>query len=89
MLPLVAPSLATLGVFAFVGYWNSFLWPLIILKDVNMYPLSVALTWLSGTFSTNFRIVAAGAVLTMLPTLVVFVALQRYFTKGLISGIGK
>lgn len=89
MLPLAAPSLATLGVFAFVGYWNSFLWPLIILKDTNMYPLSVGLTWLSGTFSTNFRIVAAGAVLAMLPTLIVFVAMQRYFTKGLISGIGK
>jgi len=89
LLPLVAPSLATLAVFAFVGYWNSFLWPLIILKDTNMYPLSVALTWLSGTFSTNFRIVAAGAVLAMLPTLIVFLALQRYFTKGLISGIGK
>lgn len=89
LLPLVKPALAALGIFSFVAYWNSFLWPLIILKDTNMYPLSVGLTWLSGTFSTNFRLVAAGAVLAMLPTLLVFVLLQRYFTKGLLTGIGK
>ncbi|MDG7018411.1 MAG: carbohydrate ABC transporter permease, partial [Nitrososphaerota archaeon] len=77
LLPIVAPSLATLAVFAFVGYWNSFLWPLIILTNTKMYPLSVGLTWLSGTFSTNFRIVAAGAVLAMLPTLIIFLGPRR------------
>jgi putative chitobiose transport system permease protein len=89
LLPIVAPSLATLAVFAFVGYWNSFLWPLIILTNTKMYPLSVGLTWLSGTFSTNFRIVAAGAVLAMLPTLIIFLALQKYFIRGITSGMGK
>jgi len=86
MVPLVAPTLATLAVFSFVAYWNSFLWPLIIFKDTNLYPLSVGLTWLSGTFATNFRLVAAGSVLAMVPTLIIFVALQRYFTKGLTAG---
>lgn len=89
MLPLVAPSLATLAVFAFVGYWNSFLWPLIVLTDTKMYPLSVGLTWLSGTFSTNFRLVAAGAVMAMIPTLIIFLLLQRYFIKGITAGMGK
>lgn len=86
MIPLIAPTLATLAVFSFVAYWNSFLWPLIILKDTNLYPLSVGLTWLSGTFATNFRLVAAGSVLAMVPTLIIFLALQRYFTKGLTAG---
>lgn len=89
LLPLVMPAVAALGIFSFVAYWNSFLWPLIILKNTNMYPLSVGLTWLSGTFSTDFRLVAAGSVLAMLPTLLVFLLLQRYFTKGLLAGAGK
>lgn len=86
MLPLARPALATLAIFSFVAYWNSFLWPLIILKDPGKFPVAVGLSWLAGTFSTNFRFVAAGSVLTMIPILLLFLFLQKQFLKGMTQG---
>ena len=83
MLPLCAPALAALGIFTFVGYWNSFIWPLIVLRDPDLYPLSVGLLYLRGIFAGNTRMVAAGTVLSMVPVIVVFVFAQRYFMRGL------
>ncbi len=70
----------------FIAYWNDFLWPLIVLRDPDMYPLSVGLLYLSNTFQTNFRNVAAGAVIATTPIAVLFMFLQQYFIKGLTSG---
>ncbi len=86
MLPLIAPGLATLAIFEFVAFWNSFLWPLIVLKSPEKYPLAVGLLYLSGLFAHNTRYVAAGAVMMTVPILIVFLFTQRYFTRGITLG---
>jgi putative chitobiose transport system permease protein len=89
MLPLVSPALATLAIIEFSAYWNSFLWPLIVLKSPEKYPLAVGLLNLSGLFAHNTRYVAAGAVMMTLPMIAVFLALQRYFLRGITIGAVK
>ncbi len=86
MLPVIAPALAVLGLFEFVAVWNSFLWPLIVLKSPDKYPLAVGLLYLSGLFAHNTRAVAAGAVLMTLPIIAVFLFTQRFFMRGLTMG---
>ncbi|MGH2625616.1 MAG: carbohydrate ABC transporter permease [Anaerolineales bacterium] len=86
MLPLIAPGLATLAIFEFVAFWNSFLWPLIVLKSPDKYPLAVGLLYLSGLFAHNTRLIAAGAVMMTVPILVVFLFTQRYFMRGITLG---
>jgi putative chitobiose transport system permease protein len=89
MLPLVAPALATLAIIEFSAYWNSFLWPLIVLKSPEKYPLAVGLLYLSGLFAHNTRNIAAGAVVMTLPMIIVFLLLQRYFLRGITIGAVK
>lgn len=86
MLPVIAPALGALALFEFVSVWNSFLWPLIVLKTPDKYPLAVGLLYLSGLFAHNTRAVAAGAVMMTLPIIGVFVFTQRYFMRGLTAG---
>ncbi|MCL5773662.1 MAG: carbohydrate ABC transporter permease [Firmicutes bacterium] len=86
MLPLTRPSMATLAIFSFVSYWNTFMWPLVILKHEAKYPLAVGLSYLSNMFASNFRAVAAGSVLSMVPIIIVFVIMQRHFIKGIMAG---
>ncbi|HEV8338476.1 MAG TPA: carbohydrate ABC transporter permease [bacterium] len=86
MVPLIAPGLATLAIFEFVAFWNSFLWPLIVLKSPDKYPLAVGLLYLSGLFAHNTRLIAAGAVMMTVPILVVFLFTQRYFMRGITLG---
>ena len=86
LVPLSKPALATLAVFTFVGAWSNFLWPLVILQDREVYTLPVALSYLTGAFSANFRYVAAGAVLAVAPVLAVYWFMQRYFIEGLMAG---
>ncbi len=86
MLPLIAPGLATLAIFEFVAFWNSFLWPLIVLKSPEKYPLAVGLLYLSGLFAHNTRLIAAGAVMMTVPILIVFLFTQRYFIRGITLG---
>jgi putative chitobiose transport system permease protein len=86
MLPVITPALAALALFEFVAVWNSFLWPLIVLKSPEKYPLAVGLLYLSGLFAHNTRAVAAGAVLMTVPMIVVFLFTQRFFMRGLTMG---
>ncbi len=89
MMPIIKPALAAVSILAFVYYWNDFMWPLIIIKDPDKYPLQVALSRLESVFQTNFRYVTAGAVLSMLPILLFFALTQRFFiegTKGAVKG---
>ncbi|MEW6046718.1 MAG: carbohydrate ABC transporter permease [Bacillota bacterium] len=86
-LPLIKPSVATLAIFNFMGYWNSFLWPLIVLQDPDKYPIAVALQYLQGMFWDNFRLVAAGTMFSMVPVLVVFFSMQRYFISGVVGAL--
>jgi putative chitobiose transport system permease protein len=89
MVPLVAPALATLAIVEFSAYWNSFLWPLIVLKSPERFPLAVGLLYLSGLFAHNTRYIAAGAVIMTVPMIVVFLLLQRYFMRGIVVGAVK
>jgi putative chitobiose transport system permease protein len=88
-IPLVKPALATLAIFTFAGAWSEFLWPSIVLSRQEMYTLPVGLNHLQGIFSANWRYIAAGAVISIIPILVFFISLQRYFTGGTMQGAVK
>jgi multiple sugar transport system permease protein len=70
----------------FMSTWNDFLWPLIILSDDAKYTLPVALANLSGEHVQDTELMMAGSVVTLLPVLMVFVALQRYYIEGVTAG---
>jgi len=78
MLPAVKADLITLAMFVFIGTWGDFLWPLIIIDDPSLYTLPLGLQQLSSSFSLDWRLVAAGAMVSILPVLLVFILLQRY-----------
>ncbi len=78
MLPSVRPALITLAIFVFIGAWSDFLWPLLILDDPNYYTLPLGVARLSGTFSLDWRLIAAGSVISIAPILLFFVLMQRY-----------
>jgi multiple sugar transport system permease protein len=87
MLPLIRPALATLLVFAFLGTWNSFLWPLIILRTPLMQTLPVALTSLQGEFATQWDLLMAGSVISILPMFALYIFAQKYIVQG-VAGTG-
>ncbi|MFJ6657552.1 carbohydrate ABC transporter permease [Streptomyces sp. NPDC091377] len=84
--PQVKGIIAVVAIFAFVGSWNDFLWPLVVLSDENSYTLTVGLTRLRGTFYDDPRLIAAGTIIALVPIVAFFAALQRYFFRGLESG---
>ena len=86
VVPLLAPIIVTLAVFTLLGTWNDFMWPLIVLADQHLYTLPVALASLAREHVQDNELMMAGSVLTTLPTLVLFVALQRYYLQGLMAG---
>jgi len=86
VLPLLKPVLATLAVFTFMAAWNDFMWPLIVLTDQERYTLPVALASLSREYIMDVELMMAGAVVTVLPVLGLFLLLQRYYVQGLLLG---
>ncbi|BAY45323.1 binding-protein-dependent transport systems inner membrane component [Scytonema sp. HK-05] len=78
MLPAIGPALVTLAIFVFIGSWSDFLWPLIVIQDENLYTLPLGVAKLAGTFSLNWRLVAAGSVISIAPVLLLFLFVQRY-----------
>jgi multiple sugar transport system permease protein len=86
VLYLSAPILVTLGVFTFMGTWNDFMWPLIVLADQRLYTLPVALANLAGEHVQDTELMMAGTVLTVLPVTLLFVCLQRYYLAGIMAG---
>ena len=86
ILPLCTPALATLAVFTFVGSWGEFLWPSIVLTKQTMYTLPVGINNLQSMFSANWRYIAAGAIISIIPILAFFLSLQKYFIKGQAQG---
>jgi len=86
VVPLLRPIIVTLAVFTLLGTWNDFMWPLIVLTDQKLYTLPVALASLSREHVQDNELMMAGSVLTTLPVLVVFLALQRYYIQGLMMG---
>jgi multiple sugar transport system permease protein len=86
VLPVLKPILITLAIFTFLGSWNDFLWPLIMLTDDDLHTLPVALASMSREHVQDTEMMMAGAVLTVLPVLALFLALQRYYIQGLLAG---
>lgn len=78
MLPSIRPALVTLAIFVFIGSWSDFLWPLIVLDRPEFYTLPLGVAALAGTFSLDWRLIAAGSVISILPIVVFFVVMQRY-----------
>lgn len=86
VLPTLQPIIVTLALFVFLGSWNDFLWPLIILTDQSNYTLPVALAALSREHVQDIEMMMAGAVITVAPVLILFLALQRYYIRGMLAG---
>jgi putative chitobiose transport system permease protein len=78
MLPSIRPALVTLAIFVFIGSWSDFLWPLIVLDRPEYYTLPLGVAALAGTFSLDWRLIAAGSVISILPIVVFFVVMQKY-----------
>lgn len=86
VLPLLRPALATLAVITFLGSWNDFMWPLIVLTGDQLHTLPLALASLSREHVQDSELMMAGAVVTVLPVLLLFLFTQRYYVSGILSG---
>lgn len=86
IVPLAKPILVTLAIFTFMATWNDFMWPLIVLNDNSMYTLPVALANMLGEYVQDVELMMAGSVLTVLPVLLLFMVLQKYYIDGIMLG---
>ena len=90
VLPLVKPTLVTLAIFTFMGTWGDYLWPLLNSTESSMYTLSIGLAQLSQNFDgSNLKLISAASILTTIPTLLIFIWLQKYFISGATDGAVK
>jgi multiple sugar transport system permease protein len=88
IMPLSRPALATLAVFSFMNSWNAFLWPLFVVRDTDLMTLPVGLATLHGRYLTQWNLVMAGAMVTIIPIVIFFLFLQKYFVRGVVlSGL--
>ena len=87
VMPVIRPSLATAAIFTFVNMWNDFLWPSLMLHTRERMTLPVGLMALQGMFTSDFRGMAAGVVMTVVPILIFFMSLQRQFIRGLTGAV--
>ncbi len=89
ILPLSKPALTSLTIFTFMGQWNNFMWPLIVINSVEMNTLTIGLRTLQGQYNTAWTLLMAGSVLALLPILIMFFLGQRQFIRGVVlSGMG-
>ena len=86
VLPLLRPILVTWTVFSFLSQWNDFMWPLIVLSDESRFTLPVALASLVGEHVQDTELMMAGSVITVIPVLILFLALQRSYIRGVMMG---
>ena len=82
VLPLIRPALATVAVFAFMGSWNSFLWPLVVIRSPEFMTLPLGLSTLQGQFTTRWDVVMAGSVVSIIPIAIVYLLAQRHIIAG-------
>jgi len=85
-LPSVRGTVAVIAIFSFIGAWDDFLWPLIVLTSPDQFTLTIGLQYLSGTFANDQRMIAAGSMIAFIPIAIVFATLQRHFFKGIEEG---
>jgi len=89
ILPLSKPALGTLAVFTFIGYWNSFLWPLLIVSDVNMATVPLGLNMFLGQTGNQWNLLMAASTISVIPSALIVILLQRYLVSGIaLSGMG-
>lgn len=86
ILPLCRPILFTLALFTFMGTWNDFMWPLIIMTDQSNYTLQVGLASLMGEHVLDLELMMAGSVVTIIPVVVLFLLFQRHYVRGIMVG---
>lgn len=87
--PLALPAVGTLAVFTFIGYWNSFLWPLLVVSDVNMATVPLGLNMFLGQTGNQWNLLMAAAAISVIPSAIIVLALQRYLVSGIaLSGMG-
>ncbi|ADI26629.1 carbohydrate ABC transporter permease [Geobacillus sp. C56-T3] len=86
MVPLMKPAFGAMAILQAMGYWNSFLWPTIILRTEDMFTLPIGLSGLLTPYGNNYDILIAGSLLTILPIIILFIFFQRYFVSGLTVG---
>jgi multiple sugar transport system permease protein len=86
ILPLMKPALVVLGIYTFMTQWTSFLWPLVATTSNDMYVLTVGVQSIKTIYTTDWGLISAGSVLTMIPITIVFILLQRYFIAASIAG---
>jgi putative chitobiose transport system permease protein len=87
LLPTIRPAVATAAVFTAVTSWNALLWPSLMLRNRDLYTLPVGLLALRGMFTADFRLIAAGAIMVIIPILIAFLFAQRYFVDGLSGAV--
>ncbi len=89
LLPLISPQIVVLAIFTFIGSWGEFLWPSIILTKEALFTLPVGINNMSSVFASNYRLVAAGSIISILPIIIFFISLQKYFISGRQEGAVK
>ncbi len=89
MLPISLPSLAALATLEFTWIFNDYLWAIILIQNDSLKPVTAGLATLQGQFTTNWPVITAGSLIAIVPTVIVFAFLQRYFIQGLTLGSGK
>lgn len=85
-LPLCAPTLATLSITTFMESWNDYLWPLLMLTDKAKMTLPIALSTLNGQYATEYNVLMAGSLISMIPIILIYVFAQKYFENGMMAG---
>ena len=86
IMPLCAPALATLGITTFMSVWNDYLWPLVMLTDKTKMTLTLALNNLNGQYGTEYNVLMAGSLLSMIPIILLYSAVQKQFKHGMMEG---
>ena len=86
MLPLTGPSMAALAIFTAVFAYADLMWPLICNTDLNMMTLSAGLSTLNGQYTTNFPVLMAGSLISMIPIIIIYLFAQKHFKNGLMAG---
>lgn len=85
-LPILRPALAFLGAFTFINVWNDYLWPLVILTDARKFTLQIALSQLNGIYNTDYAMVMAGTLMTVIPLIVLFLIVSKQFISDIAAG---
>jgi len=86
VMPLCIPTIATLCITTFMDSWNDYLWPLVMLTDRNYMTLPIALSTLNGQYATEYNVLMAGSLISMIPIIVVYIFAQKSFKGSLVSG---